>query len=158
MRPGDLIVSRDEHDAEAPVSVSQVVRTITGTSSFVTLTVGGRAIRTTASHLFWVQGRGWVKTQHLAEGDFLVGHDGRLAMVNGLEFSAELISVYNLEVAGYHTYFVGDPAWNFSIWTHNEGCPTAAELQAARIKSEPGEIRPPHPRNLKCKMVDASGV
>jgi len=27
--------------------------------------------------------------------------------------------VYNCRVAQYHTYFVGDAAWGFSVWAHN---------------------------------------
>ncbi|MEM4725185.1 MAG: hypothetical protein QXP01_09255 [Candidatus Hadarchaeum sp.] len=27
--------------------------------------------------------------------------------------------VYNCRVAEYHTYFVGDAAWGFSVWAHN---------------------------------------
>jgi hypothetical protein len=28
--------------------------------------------------------------------------------------------VYNLQVAEYHTYFVGDSSWGFSVWAHNQ--------------------------------------
>ena len=27
--------------------------------------------------------------------------------------------VYNLRVADYHTYFVGDASWGFALWAHN---------------------------------------
>jgi len=30
--------------------------------------------------------------------------------------------VYNCRVAEYHTYFVGDQEWGFSIWSHNLAC------------------------------------
>jgi len=30
--------------------------------------------------------------------------------------------VYNCWVAEYHTYFVGDQEWGFSIWSHNLAC------------------------------------
>jgi hypothetical protein len=28
-------------------------------------------------------------------------------------------AVYNCRVAEYHTYFVGDASWGFSLWAHN---------------------------------------
>jgi hypothetical protein len=31
----------------------------------------------------------------------------------------EVVTVYNLSVGEYHTYFVGSSAWGFSVWAHN---------------------------------------
>jgi hypothetical protein len=30
-----------------------------------------------------------------------------------------VVTVYNLEVDGDHTYFVGDDVWGFDVWVHN---------------------------------------
>src|SRR5262249_21721282 len=31
----------------------------------------------------------------------------------------EWVPVYNLQIADYHTYFVGCDDWSFSVWAHN---------------------------------------
>jgi hypothetical protein len=32
------------------------------------------------------------------------------------------VPVHNLRIADYHTYFVGNQEWGFSIWAHNTNC------------------------------------
>jgi hypothetical protein len=34
-------------------------------------------------------------------------------------------AVYNCRVAEYHTYFVGDDEWGFSLWAHNSYAPNS---------------------------------
>jgi len=38
--------------------------------------------------------------------------------------------VYNCREAEYHTYFVGDQKWGFSVWSHNSGCVPGGGLGA----------------------------
>jgi hypothetical protein len=47
--------------------------------------------------------------------------------VDGWEDLNEYVTVYNLEVEGDHTYFVGETGWGFSVWAHNanKACPPA---------------------------------
>jgi hypothetical protein len=68
-------------------------------------------------HPFYVNGRGWVAAGDLNEGDELCLESGETAYVTGTELEklAEPITVYNLEVADYNTYFVGDNA----VLVHN---------------------------------------
>ena len=68
-------------------------------------------------HPFYVKGRGWVAAGDLNEGDELCLESGETAFVTGAELEklAEPITVYNLEVADYNTYFVGDNA----VLVHN---------------------------------------
>ena len=51
-------------------------------------------------------------------GDELRSHDGRWVAVEGVADSGEVTTVYNLRVADYHTYFVGEDDWGFAVWTH----------------------------------------
>src|SRR5262249_25497995 len=37
----------------------------------------------------------------------------------GIKDSGVTAPVYNLRVADYHTYFVGNREWSFSVWAHN---------------------------------------
>ena len=88
-------------------------------AALINLKVFGRVIRTTAEHPFWVDGNGWTRAADLIEGDRLRSHDGRWAVVMGVEDCGETAPVYNLRIDRDHTYFVGARAWGFSVWAHN---------------------------------------
>jgi hypothetical protein len=83
------------------------------------LRVRGQRIRTTAEHPFWVRGKGWVAAHELMACDHLLSHDGRWVVLDSVERDKEAAPVYNFRVAEYHTYFVGDLAWGFAVWSHN---------------------------------------
>lgn len=74
-------------------------------------------IDTTTNHPFYVIGRGWVAAGDLVDGDEIYLLDGTKAYVTDseLEKLAEPIKVYNLEVADFNTYFVGNEA----VLVHN---------------------------------------
>ena len=67
-------------------------------------------IDTEADHPFYVMEKGWVAAGDLENGDEVYLIDGDSAVVTGSELEKldEVIKVYNLEVEGYNTYFVGD--------------------------------------------------
>jgi len=69
-------------------------------------TSGEERIRTTAEHPFAVAGRGWVAATELRLGDVVLATTGTV-LVTGLIHTAELRTVYNLEVEGSHAYAVG---------------------------------------------------
>jgi hypothetical protein len=71
IEPGDLVLSRPEDDPDAPVEARLVEETFERTGLVLELVVGGKLIRTTGEHPFWVLDRGWVNAQELAEGDLL---------------------------------------------------------------------------------------
>lgn len=74
-------------------------------------------IDTTTNHPFYAIDKGWVAAGDLSEGDEVYLIDGTTAFVTGAELEKldETILVYNLEVADYNTYFVGDNA----VLVHN---------------------------------------
>jgi hypothetical protein len=84
--------------------------------------VDGQVLRTTGEHPFYVRGRGWVAARELQPGDELRSHDGRWLPIEGVRNTGREEVVYNCRVAEYHTYFVGDQEWGFSIWSHNSAC------------------------------------
>ncbi|MEJ5277470.1 MAG: hypothetical protein WHU94_16335, partial [Thermogemmata sp.] len=44
--------------------------------------------------------------------------------------------LYNLRVADYHTYFVGDAHWDFSVWAHNSyNAPNGGRPRSLRRKN-----------------------
>jgi Pre-toxin TG len=60
---GELLLSRHEDDPEGPVIAKRVLKVFQTYAPLLDLHVGGRVIRTTAEHPFWVAGRGWVAAQ-----------------------------------------------------------------------------------------------
>ena len=96
------------------------------------LRVGGRVIRTTAEHPFWVERRGWTEpAQQLMAGDRLLSHDGRSVVLDGVEGSRD-VPVFNMPIADDHTYFVGSNEWGFSVWAHNASYPYPPTSPACR--------------------------
>ncbi|HEV3256345.1 MAG TPA: polymorphic toxin-type HINT domain-containing protein, partial [Gemmataceae bacterium] len=118
-RPGDLILSAPEEDPEAPPQARQVEEVFTNYAALLNLHVGAKVIRTTSAHPFYIKDKGWVKAQELQKGDLLHSHDGQWVPVQAVTDSGEQTPVYNLRVADYHTYFVGEDDWGFSVWAHN---------------------------------------
>ena len=56
----------------------------------------------------------------LRAGELLVSDDGRRVAVAELYDTGQYERVYNLAIRSFHTYFVCDESWPFSVWAHNE--------------------------------------
>ncbi|WP_418202204.1 polymorphic toxin-type HINT domain-containing protein [Anaerohalosphaera lusitana] len=65
-------------------------------------------METTAEHPFFVKGRGWYKAGEFKAGDLLCDVAGRAVTLDKIEVVKTTTTVYNLEVADAHTYFVSD--------------------------------------------------
>ena len=85
---------------------------------FVYLYVNGDIIKTTANHPFWIHKKGWVHAENIKIGDLLKNSSGDNVMIDFVELVhiKEPIVVYNLEVEGWHTYFVSEN----NILVHNK--------------------------------------
>jgi hypothetical protein len=118
-KPGDLLLSRDEHDPDGTVQARPVLEVFSHDGQVLQLRVGGREIRTTAEHPFWIVGKGWQAAKNLVEGDQLLSQDGNAIPVQQVAQTLAQERVYNLRVAEFRTYFVGCDEWGFSIWAHN---------------------------------------
>ena len=112
----DLLLSRHEDDPEGPVIAKRILKVIQSYAPLLDLHVGGRVIRTTAEHPFWVAGRGWVPAQQIVPSDRLLGTDGEETLVTLVDGPKASEPVYNLAIEDYHTYLVGGWLWGFSIW------------------------------------------
>ena len=84
--------------------------------------VEGKVIRATEGHTFFVREKGWVAANKLERGDQLACDVASWKVVEGIVDRGEVSDVYNFRVSGFHTYFVGDEDWGFSVWTHNCCC------------------------------------
>ncbi len=118
-RPGDYVLSRSELDPRGSVVARRVEEVFVRVAPLVELGVGGRVIRTTAEHPFYVDGRGWRCASELRPGDRLCSHEGTTTGVAFVRATGRTAAVYNLRVAEDHTYFVGARGWGFSVWAHN---------------------------------------
>ena len=115
----DLVASRDENNPEVAVEWKAVEELFQHTAAVITLAVNGREIRTTSEHPFYHAEKGWTAAGELEIGDQLVGKNGELIIVDAVVAGAEFEAVYNLRLADFHTYFVGDDGWGFAAWAQN---------------------------------------
>lgn len=81
------------------------------------LTVNGEEIVCTPEHPFYSPVKGWTAASKLRAGDVLVTVNGEYVILEKIQH--ELLespkTTYNFEVAGFHTYYVG----NTSLLVHN---------------------------------------
>jgi len=115
----DEVLSRDEFDPNNPLAYKRVEELFVRQAFVLNLHVGGRVIGTTSEHPFYAYGRGWTPAGELDNQDWLLSDDCRWLPVEEVFATGELQTVYNLRVADYHTYFVGDEGWGFAAWAHN---------------------------------------
>ncbi len=124
IKVGDKVWSKDETTGETTLEVV-ARRYVTPNEQLLDLDVSadGREelIRATPAHPFWVDGQGWTSAGDLRAGDQFDLRSGKHAVLARIEKETRRSSVYNLEVAGSHSYFVGDDG----VWVHN-GCGGAA--------------------------------
>jgi hypothetical protein len=103
---GDSVWSGNQAGVE-PVQV--VALHAAAATNLVCLEVNNEQIWCTGEHPFWVCDQGWMPAKKLQRGYILVTADGAPVPVTrvGLEPANGPTKVYNLSVAGTHTFFVG---------------------------------------------------
>ncbi|UJR78745.1 polymorphic toxin-type HINT domain-containing protein [Sandaracinus amylolyticus] len=115
---GDLVWSLDPDTGES--GYREVTRTFERIEDVVLeLSIvadnASESITTTRSHPFYVANRGWVRAEELRTGDEVFTSRGGWARIaSGTWIEASQL-VYNLEVEGSHSYFVGQAG----VWAHN---------------------------------------
>jgi len=119
---GDEVWSRPEWDAAAPGGWKRVEEVFVNTGMVLELVLGGRKIRTTGEHPFYVRGKGWLPAGEMRPGDEVIGKEGERTAVASVEETGKAETVYNCHVGDWHTYFVGGLEWEFSVWAHNANC------------------------------------
>ena len=76
---------------------------------------GGNQIETTDEHPFYVEGRGFLRTEQLQVGDRLRTFAGETVVLAALGTRPEPRRVFNFEVAEQHNYYVG----SLQVLVHN---------------------------------------
>ena len=113
---GDYVWAEDVETGEKALKQVEEVF-VKETSTLVHVTVRDQVINTTETHLFYVEGKGWIEAIDLEEGDLLSLLDGTTEKVEKVEreYLDEPVKVYNFTVEDYHTYYVG----KINILVHN---------------------------------------
>lgn len=132
VKVGESVLSRDQDDTAGTgkVTAHKVVQTfqnVVAEGTVVLHLAGGESIEATPGHRFFVVGRGFTQTSLLAVGNAIVTRAGpstngkpSSVIVERVEVKPGRATVYNLEVEGSHTFFVGTVEGG--LWAHNAGC------------------------------------
>jgi len=121
---GDIVLAWDETSGRS--APKRVIDTYKRTTDYLRIleihTTDGtiEKLQTTDEHPFWVVGSKWVEAAKLRIGQRLLQDDGGLATVvsSHREFHPEGVTVYNLNVEDFHTYYVSQTANSFLL-VHN---------------------------------------
>jgi hypothetical protein len=102
---GDMVLA--QHPETGELAYKPVLATtVRPKSPLAAIRVAGETLRTSGGHPLWVEGRGWVKSRNVRGADRLWGASS-VATVESVEMEPEA-ETYNLVVADFHTYFIGD--------------------------------------------------
>ncbi len=109
VKAGDKVWAYDEETGEKELKEVEEVF-VSETDKLIHVETDREEIITTELHPFYVEGIGFVQAGCLEEGYELKCLDGNKETITGIrvEWLEEAITVYNFEVADYHTYYVGD--------------------------------------------------
>jgi RHS repeat-associated protein len=115
---GDLVLAMDEATGEqAYKEVLEVI--VTGAQPLIELGLvrgdGSESVQVTPEHPFWAQGLGWLDAGALDVGDHVFSLGLGWTQVTSKASMPGDYTVYNLTVADYATYSVGEQG----AWVHN---------------------------------------
>jgi hypothetical protein len=106
LQPGDRVLSRNVETGELAFKLVYGT-TIRPPSPILQLSIGGERIEATKGHPFWVADKGWTMAKELKPGDVLHTLHGPAKLSAIHEFPIPQ-PAYNLVVADFSNYFVGD--------------------------------------------------
>lgn len=133
---GDRVLSRAENGELSYQQVTHLFRRADAEQVALTFTdaTGAREpIVTTPEHPFRVATGEWVPAGRLNIGDNVVTAEGGLATLSAALSLEKRGTVYNFEVAGTHTYFVGSS----HLWVHNACKPRSPGPTTDRATGRP---------------------
>lgn len=102
---GDLVLAQDPETGEA--AFKPVLRTTTRSPGpTVRIVAGEQTIEASGGHRFWFSGEGWVRARDCSVERRLYGLEETQSVVSVTP--GEVQETFNLIVADFHTYFIGD--------------------------------------------------
>jgi RHS repeat-associated protein len=139
VKRGDRVASRD--GISGRTQSKRVLRSFVhkNAQTLILRIANGEHITATPGHPFFVQGRGFVLAGHLAVGNAIVTRAGPAVKIVDIERHTKRATVYNFEVADFHTYFVGSTAGG--LWVHNASLPDCIQLASDTIERLGGGTR-----------------
>jgi hypothetical protein len=118
---GDLVWSRDPETGETALKpVTALIRRHKREIWEIEIVQADGAVEifeTTDDHPWWVEGAGWVETVGLSAGQQVTTKHYGLSGIRRVEHTGRVDVTYNLTVADFQTYFVGE----MQVLVHN--CP-----------------------------------
>jgi Pretoxin HINT domain len=115
VKQGEKVWAEDEQTGE--VALKEVLNTMShDDDELVLVELGDVTIEATPEHPFWVEGIGWTGAAKLEPGQLAKTKNGTLEITKVTRHAAHVL-VFNLEVGGFHTYFVSSA----SVLVHNQG-------------------------------------
>lgn len=116
IKQGDLVMPFGKTGIEA----KEIIKVIKSSTNVIyQITVGGKTIKTTPRHQFFVYNKDYVRAKDLHVGDYLVTKENRKIKINKIKIIKykKDIATYNLEVKDNHNYFVS----SLDLLVHNPG-------------------------------------
>ncbi len=106
IQPGDRVLAKDIETGE--LAYKAVLRTTVRPPTPVHhFDIDGKNIVASPGHHFWVSGEGWTKMRELIPNHPIHTATG-MRRITAVEDQGRVEAVYNLVVADFHTYFVGE--------------------------------------------------
>jgi hypothetical protein len=105
LEAGDTVLAQNIETGEL-IFKPVLATTVRPATNLLTIRTGQHAITATRGHPFWVTGKGWRMTKELSVGDRVRTPTGSVTIDDIQEAKVE--ETYNLVVADFNTYFVGD--------------------------------------------------
>ncbi len=107
IRPGDMVLSRDEHNVHGPIEAMEVEEVFHRRGSLLELQIGDQIIRATPEHRIHVRNQGWTKARDLSPGEQLASDLSSWLPLQQITACEGEHPVYNFRVVRSHTYFIG---------------------------------------------------
>jgi RHS repeat-associated protein len=134
---GDKVRAAFHEDPEGTISDAEVVEVYHhGPRNLVEVEIGGHVIRATPKHPFYVRDRGWSAAVELRSGDELRTADGGWTAAGSVVANGHVEPVFNIQVAGLHTYFVRNGAGTVTVLVHNDSGDSGVTLNLNPTKPD----------------------
>ena len=119
LRIGDMVQSKNEFTGEMQSKPVSNLFLTKGKQLYALTTLNSNGLKETVevtdNHPYWVEGE-WIESAKLKPGMVLIDEAGRNVEVLELHKLGRTEDTYNIEVADFHTYFVGES----KVLVHNE--------------------------------------
>ena len=135
VKVGDMVWAENPETGEK--ELKEVVQTfVNETEHLVHVFVNDEEVITTPEHPFYSPVKGWTAACKLRVGDILVSVNGEYVVIEKIqhEILEAPITVYNFEVADFHTYYVGQ----CSALVHNECGPLKTNVESKSVANKLG--------------------